>query len=186
MNPRYFIIFFLLFTGCSNFRELSFIDRNPTEFTYDYSIDDVKLAINNRFDRYDFRKMGLYYGDNLYPDSLSIFIQRGNENDYCLSTYDDPIGKSYIYFRGSQALDYIASFHLHLQREDDVKTKVSVFTLKPRVVTGLELLPNIHGVRPFEYKEVEPSSIEEYEILLVIGKELGQKGMPSLKRPSSR
>lgn len=183
MNARFLILLVLLIGGCSEFEERELENKNPTKFTFDYSIEKVKEVIHSKFKDYDYRKMGLYFGDNFYPDSLSIFNQKGNENDFCLSTYDDPIGKSHLYFKNGEALDYIASFHLHLERLDSVKTIVNVITLNPRVVVGKKLTPNVHGVRPFDYKPVEPSTIEEYEILTMIGRGLGQRGMPSLIKP---
>lgn len=182
MNWKH-IVLLLICVSCSDLEKLEFNEKNPTIFTYSYSIDRVKSTILDQFKDYNYRKMGLYFKENFYPDSLSIFTQIGNENDFCLSTYDDPIGKSYLYLKNGRPLDYIASFHLHLVVIDSSQTKIEVRTLKSKVVDGLNLLPNVHGVRSFKYQKVDPSTIEEYEILLRIGAALGQKEMPRLKEP---
>jgi len=181
---RKYIIILLVFASCSDFEKSKLDKRNPTEYTYTFSTEKVKTVILDQFSNKKYRKMTLYYlNGNLYPDSVKIFNQTNNENDFCLSTYGDPIGKSFLYSKNDIPLDYVASFHLHLSKIDSSQTKVNVITLKSKVILGLELLPNIHGVRTFDYKNVEPTTIEEYEILLKIGKTLGQSGMPELELP---
>lgn len=182
---RQYLIILLFFLSCTepDYQEVNLSEKNLTTYTYNFSMEAVKASIVAQFQNYNYRKMGLYYTDNFYPDSLRLFEQPGNKDDFCLSTYDDPIGKSYLYFIDGKSLDYIASFHLHVSQLDSLRTKVEVKTLKSKIITGKKLIPNIHGVRPFNYKEIEPSTIEEYEILLLIGKKLGQEDMPELKKP---
>jgi hypothetical protein len=52
------------------------------------------------------------------------------------------------------------------------------------VETRLSLLPKLPNmVRQYKYESVSTTTVEEYEILLMIGKALGAQGMPELKIP---
>jgi hypothetical protein len=62
---------------------------------------------------------------------------------------------------------------------------VTVKTIDPRIITGQAFLPTPpHFVRKTKTIDVEPSTIEEFSILLEIGKLLGETGMPNLKKPN--
>jgi hypothetical protein len=97
------------------------------------------------------------------------------------------IGKSMNYKRkDSGTLDYEAWFYLHLETLDEMKTKISIKTLEPRIIVGRELLPTPPNlVRKDKTMAVEPSTIEEYEILLEIGRLVGENDMPPLSLPET-
>jgi hypothetical protein len=85
------------------------------------------------------------------------------------------------------SLDYWAWFYLHLESIDNTNTKVTITTFEPEVIVGRELLPSPpHFVRRDKTLTVEPSTIEEYEILLKIGNLVGEKNMPSLILPNEK
>ena len=56
--------------------------------------------------------------------------------------------------------------------------------VNPKVCTGTTLLPTLSFMqRAWTYKAVPATTVEEYEILLMIGKELNEENMPELKIP---
>lgn len=76
---------------------------------------------------------------------------------------------------------YFADFHIHLAAVGPSRTSVTVFTYDSSVVAGLEWRP-AHG-QAYIFVEVPPSSIEECEIPLRIGRQLDATDMPALKVP---
>ena len=93
--------------------------------------------------------------------------------------------KSKIYLKeNGDSLDYLAGFYLHLESINESHAKISITTIDPRVIIGRELLPSPPNmVRRDNTMLVEPSTIEEYEILLEIGKLVGEKNMPPINLP---
>jgi hypothetical protein len=160
--------------------------KNPTSYIFNRRKYALKIDVLNALGGLKYRDMMLsYLGSSLTPmDTLDIFYQEGNSDDFYLSSSKAFIGKSFVYKRGNEPLDYAASFHIQLNAVDSAKTEVIITTVKPRVVVGKEFWPQgPHFVRPLLYKNVPPSTIEEYEILLKIGGETGEKNMPTIIYP---
>lgn len=176
---------FTVIFGCSdsNFERIELETKNPTEYIFNASLTKVKSAIQLEFDHHNFKRMNIAFKGSFYPDSTKLFDQPGNEDDYCLYSNLNSIGKSRIFYKGSEFLEYFADFHLHLDQIGVESTRIEIITLNPRIIIGREILPNIHAVRPDKYHDVKPSTIEEYEILLKIGKAIGQEDMPELIMP---
>ena len=110
-----------------------------------------------------------------------------NKQDIFLLS-DGGYWKSKIYQKKNAVfLDYRVSFYLHLENIDENHTKVSIKTIEPNVIVGNDLLPSPpHFIRNYKIMVVEPSTIEEYEILLEIGKLIGEKEMPLLILPNEK
>jgi hypothetical protein len=127
------------------------------------------------------------HGSMILEEVSNMFSQKGNSLDFCLESINY-IGKSKIYFaKGRGFLDYQAWFYLHLESIDNKHTKVRISTFKPEVVVGRKVLPGPpHFVRRDKTLTVEPSTIEEYEILLEIGNLVGEKKMPPLILPNEK
>jgi hypothetical protein len=106
----------------------------------------------------------------------------GTENDAYLSGGGTCIGESKTYFKDDQPLIYFADFHIHLTALDERKTRVEIFTYGSYVVTGLDESWSPHGPSLIS-AEVDPTTIEQYQILLDIGRQLGAKEMPPLLTP---
>ena len=87
--------------------------------------------------------------------------------------------KSDIYQWLHTPLDYKADFEVRLIPVSDSKTQVDVATSEAEVRIG----PNFSAQGGDYYERVAPTTIEEYKILLKIGKALGQPGMPPLVLP---
>ena len=91
---------------------------------------------------------------------------------------------SKVYFRkNGEAYLYCPDIQIAIDSIADSTTKVSINVLNPRVQTRLTILPvSPHG-RAWKYKAVPATTVEEYEILLMIEKELYEENMPELKIP---
>lgn len=175
--------------GCSATSQIiKTTPNNPTSYTFEFNLQQVSEFIKKEFlNRPGYRYMQLeYFGQDVLSSSAKkLFENKSNQNDFYLH-YSSAIGKSKIYFnKKGEPLDYYAEFHLHLTVIDSINTKVEIFTTDPRVVVGRDLFPSLpHLVRMDKTKSVPPSTIEEYEILLKIGKGLGVKEkMPKLVEP---
>ncbi|MDP1726284.1 MAG: hypothetical protein Q8M15_05835 [Bacteroidota bacterium] len=176
--------------GCANSAMLlsKTPPRNPVNYTFKASLLQVQNAIKNAFAKLPgYRYMQLEYNDKetVSSKAKATLSLKSNENDFFLH-YSGSIGKSKIYFdKNGVALDYYAAFHLHVIFMDSLHTQVEVKTINPQVGIGKKALPSApHMVRMEKTKVVRPSTIEEYEILLRIGTELGVvANMPKLALP---
>ena len=161
-------------SGCYSQKKL--INSNPTNYVFEASVEQVRYAIKKANETYQTSGL-LYFNDKDYHYSY-IFNDSKNANDAILNPVMDI--KSKIYFRFGKPLPYSADFHIHLDSITENRTKVEIFTLNPTIVTfGI-------GYGHFGYtweKKVPPSTIEEYEILLAIGRQLEEQGMPECNYP---
>ncbi|HBX85524.1 MAG TPA: hypothetical protein DEH40_12560 [Marinilabiliales bacterium] len=124
--------------------------------------------------------------DRLLYDT--IFNKDENINDLVLSTRNlkhATLGYSDVYFKGKKPLLYKAEFHLHFERINDTITKIKINTINPKVVIGKQRI-TMASHKGYKYKTVEPTTIEEYKILLRIGKIAGEKKMPFINLPEQK
>jgi hypothetical protein len=167
--------------------------KNPTVYIFNKSLNKVKSAIEKSFSFYGAECAGKYYqgGEKLLQKNNTylhpeIFEDTLNYNDYIFQARQLN-RKSQIYFsiEDTIPLIYSAEFHLHLVTIDSNRTLVQVITYDPYIITGEPVIKLVGEFGRNEYfVSVEPSSIEEYEILLRIGKTLGVKEkMPPLLLP---
>lgn len=155
--------------------------KNPTEFQFNAAINEVKTAIINNFSKWQFCGYGLFYKEK-FP--AKIFSINGNENDFLLHTRSPNCSSKVYYRKNGIPYLYFAEFHIHLDSLNSNSTSVKIITSETEIQTGLSLLPTIpHFQRAWRYKEVPPTTVEEYEILLIIGKALGVNNMPALIIP---
>lgn len=176
-----FLTTMLFLTSCNTYYELVLDKRNSTEYCFGANINQVRIAIKDGLGNYQIKGLALYFSQDNRFEILKVDT---NKNDAYLRTFLEPM-KSKIYFKEDTPLLYSADFHLHLDSLGVSKTKVTVITLKSEVSTGIK--PGIGDnltLGSANYKSVPPSTIEEYEILLIIGKQLGQEGMPPCIYPS--
>jgi hypothetical protein len=167
------------------------MNRNPTAYVYRSSVERLREAI--RRDLWQFgspddvkpREEGcsLYLrerGASLAPE---VLFELGNELDFCLNNHGYPFKLSEVYRIAGRRLPLLGWFHLHIIRVDDAHTRVEVTGHDLKVIAGLTggfLKPHGPG---YIYRSVESTSIEEYEILLAIGKAVGEGDMPELTVP---
>lgn len=161
-----FITISVLTIGCYTKEKL--LVPNPTSYVFDAGIEDVKKAILTRVE--DSLDGYTVYAKEDYDNDI---LSKNIKNDALLRNHYDV--KSKMFFRFGNPLPYSPEFIIHLDSISEKKTNVVVFTSDTVVVVG-----GI-GFNHFGYtfeKKVSPSTIEEYEILLLIGRQLGQEGMP--------
>ena len=180
-------LFFLLINNVDLIKANPQNYLNPTEYIFNSNIQKIKTAIENQFSNYKFNKMWLE--KSLNPESIKIkevFKKfKNNQNDFYLYS-SGPIGFSQVYKdKNGHGLEYYATFYLRVTEIDSIKTKVEVITIDPMIVNGKDIIPSLpHLVKKDKFKVVPPSTIEEYEILLIIGKEVGlMDKMPKLNKP---
>jgi hypothetical protein len=167
--------------------------KNPTVYIFNKSLNKVKSAIEKslQFDGAEsaskpyqgsatlLQKNDTYLHPEIFKDSL-------NYNDYIFQARQlNRKSKIYFSIKDTIPLIYSAEFHLHLVTIDSNRTLVQVITYDPWIITGEKTIGFVGEFGRNEYfVSVEPSSIEEYEILLRIGKTLGVKEkMPPLLLP---
>jgi hypothetical protein len=93
------------------------------------------------------------------------------------------VGKSVVYFKDGTPLTYYADFQIHLTPINADHTRVDIITRDSHVRAGTEWHPVAQaGI----FVDVAPTSVEEYQILLDIGKQLGVKSMPMLITPDPK
>jgi len=167
--------------------------RNPTSYEFAYSVSEVRGKLLTAFENFDqqaklassfdaqsrFRPQVESRETALF--SKEIFADPENKNDLYLHAFGEFVGPSPIYSGGGKPLKYRSEFQLHLTDAGHNRTKVSVITHKPTVFNGSKCC-GLHGYVSNDVP-VEPTTIEEYKILLFIGSILGTKNMPPLRMP---
>jgi hypothetical protein len=154
---------------------------NPTSYVFDASVAEIHAVLKKRAVRccgkaIEFKDNALFSG--------SILRSPGNENDAYIHNFHDPIGASAIYFAVGNPLPYICEFHLHITAINPRATRVVVVAQNPEVIRGLSWW-GLHGSPANIYKSVEPTTIEEYRILLELGSSLTAADMPQLAMPTT-
>jgi hypothetical protein len=204
------IISVLLFTGCGvtyNYHCIDFDDKNPTKYIFNKNIDEIRetilndeneiklsLIYNNQLhyveERYEknwnfYFKSPKEYLDMWNPYQNSIKTIKTNSLDFYLISYGITKSSELCFDDKNIPLCYMVSFQIHFEIIDSLNTQIEIFTIYPRVITGIEGFPTgFHMSRQFIERSIMPSSIEEYEILLKIGEILGVKEeMPKCKYP---
>ncbi len=161
-----FITISVLTIGCYTKEKL--LVPNPTSYVFDAGIEDVRKAILTRVE--DSLDGYTVYAKEDYDNDI---LSKNIKNDALLRNHYDV--KSKMFFRFGNPLPYSPEFIIHLDSISEKKTNVVVFTSDTTIVVGG--IGFGHVGYTWE-KKVSPSTIEEYEILLLIGQQLGQEGMP--------
>lgn len=177
---------FLLFSSCSSIKKADLHRKNPVEYIFEANAIQVRNIISKEFAHRKYRDMRLYQkgvGEGMVE--YEPLKKPENELDFLLVPSPGyAIGYSELYTKGLKGLPYIATFHLHLVELDSSHTKVEIRTLDPEVVVGKSFFPTLpHFGMGSRRKSVEPTTIEEYEILYCIGTALNLN-MPTVKYPA--
>ncbi len=165
---------------------LTLEEENPTSWVFDESFQIVKEAI------WSCLGMNKYRGFAVSGFGYD-FDKNAREENYYKTPYFRVwnINKvpSYVYRKDNKGLPVKIEIAIYLDFLEQGKTRVLVDVLRYEVQTG-------HGIRidshpfPFPYrgeinKLLSPSTIEPYEILYKIGKELElSEKMPKIKYPA--
>jgi hypothetical protein len=157
--------------------------KNPTSFEFHASVSQVHDAL---------RKMSVRPSRviELASDSNTVWgreILRKPENSLDAFARLYARDSSRIFYRRENIIPYWYAFHIHITEKEKDRTLVEIRTINPRIGIGTRFPYNIlpwSEPNKTITREVEPSTIEEYMILLEIGKELGQRErMPPLIMP---
>ena len=149
--------------------------KNPTFYIFPKSKQEVEQAVIEGLGGYKSSKRSEFneYFLNEFPKgNFRLIPDQGNSS----KVYFKKNGEPYLYSPGriQIVVDSIAEY----------TTKVSINIINPEVRIGKTLLPVIpHMQRIWKYKAVPATTVEEYEILLMIGKELSEENMPELIIP---
>jgi len=184
-----FISWFCFISCCTNRPlqvEIDPTEKNPVEYVFPFSKGVIEDAIVKSFTggkRYGNNET-IYIGKETYPsDSLLWDTKNHNyqtDNTLFLFSVRWP---SKVYFRKDgypyTYVPYRIQFHIDPIGED--LTKVWIEVVKPQVVIRHSLVPLPHA--GLVLKEVPATTVEEYEILQILGRTLGVKDMPEIKIP---
>lgn len=161
---------FYLFKGLT-FSARKLPAKNPVTYAFHAAIAQVRTAIKSSF-RYPPEDDRLYGDWN--PSPLSGRVVPENEFDVT----QDGLTKSDVYHWLYSPLEYKAEFRLTLAPVSDSTTSVDIQTSDSMVRIG----PNLFGGD--YYERVAPTTIEEYRVLLKIGRALNEPDMLPLKLPN--
>jgi len=184
MKTLYLVIIvlgFYLFVSCGTEEkplavEIDPTGKNPTFYAFHKSEQDVSNAIVEALGYGKSSKRGRYDDYFLFQSSTTGIFELLKGHGNLSKVYFRKDGTSYCYAP--------ASFKILLNPENENETKVSINVDIPKVYTRLTMFPMPpHFVRAMKTKDVPATTVEEYEILLLIGKELKEENMPELKIP---
>jgi hypothetical protein len=185
---------------------------NPTNYEFDAPIEKVRDAVKAAFGKWDdeeirLRRSRTWQGNGdaddkrlltillqLPPGSLlwkgdgdalskQLLTKPGNEYDAYFCGGDSPFGESAVYFNDGVALPYFADFHIHLRAINQRRTRVEITTYDSSVNTGVNAGWSPARGHVSLYVTVDPTTVEEYQILLMIGQQLGTMNMPVVVTP---
>ena len=185
-----FLAAVLLLAGCRprsvTIEERPLVKRNLTSFSFDASIDSIRVAIAEARGEKWQDSQSAYQGATLvWKNAKSPVDNPTNKEalhlqDAFLFGMGNAVGTSQVYFKNGKGLTYYADFQIHLIPTSSSNTLVEVFTHGSHVLAGTEWHP---FARAGIYVTVDATSIEEYQILLDIGKQLGAASMPKILLP---
>jgi hypothetical protein len=111
----------------------------------------------------------------------NYFSQEGTSDDIYLTVFNKAWISKFYYSTG-QPISYTADFVFKLKRIDENLTDVKVVAVNPEIIIGMGL--GVHGPMNI-YTKAQPTTIEEYSLLLFIADKLGDTTLSPLKLPIS-
>jgi hypothetical protein len=189
-KTKLYILLLVLFSLNSCYIKLKheFNDLNPTEYYYNFPINQVRDTILMHLCCHKYKKMYFEHGYFNYRLSDSLYLSASkNYNTFFLGSLMSNKGKSQIYYnwlRGS--LDQYSYYQISLDSISKGITGICILS-KVELKTGKKIEITHLGYPTLVERrlKVEPSTIEEYEIIKTIGDFLGEKDMPNIKYPIS-
>ncbi|HAM98707.1 MAG TPA: hypothetical protein DCQ26_08840 [Marinilabiliales bacterium] len=189
------ICFVLFCTSCIGFRKITLKEKNPTFYVFHVPLEVLRSKIIKDFETdrtnsisdlqsiQEISKVNWFVATVNSKYSEDIFKKPENVHDLYL-VLNKPVSLSKVYYKFWKPLEYSATFQLHLTSIDANRTKIEVITYNGSVFYwGIPFPGGDHAF--VKEKDVQPTTIEEYEILLRIGNLIGEKDMPSLKLPKN-
>lgn len=126
-----------------------------------------------------------YHGDNYQrlwqADAQNALVGDENKNDIWMWLHTD---SSTVYSnKNGKPLPYWMKCKAHFEQVNDHQTKMEIVVYSASVEVGQHLLPSApHFVNNPIFRDVKPTTVEEYKILLCFGKALDvAEQMPPLR-----
>jgi hypothetical protein len=163
-----------------NITKLELPRGNPNSYAFNTPLDRVRTALKS--DAIRCCGIAIEFSDEVLF-SKGVLDRPGNENDAYIRNFHSPIGPSPIYFANGKPLQYLCEFHLHIERKSPTLTQITVIPYHSEVIAGLSPL-GLHGSPANIYVTVSPTTVEEYRLLLELGKAIGEQGMPDIILPA--
>lgn len=186
-NTVWFAAITVFLLGCDSkieYVELKMSQKNPMSYAFDKPLVEVRAAI----------KSIRFPGRSVESSEDSIIIwgkivtRPENKNDFFIFNML-PNDTSIVFRSKERPIPYFYSLHLHITSIDSQTTLVEVRTVDPSISIGVRFP---HNILPSSVpgaaltKPVQPSTIEEYKVLLKIGEVLGvREKMPPLRLPEA-
>ena len=201
---------FLLLTipGCSSQESIQtnpFPNKNVPEHIFNINVNALKDTIikafrigNEQEDNKYLRDIFWYYTDKEKKYKMPIFFTAETNIDivFSRSYFSKPNTSSDVflevfheawisefYYSHNHPLSYTTNFAIKLSKIGSNKTMVKVFALNPEVINGTGF--GVHGPANI-YTPAQPTTIEEYSLLLFIADKLGDTTLPPLKLPNNQ
>lgn len=185
------IILLFALVGCDrreHLEELTLPAKNPTSYEFGFSLARTKEGV----------RRGLvgtpswhieFASDSSIVWGETILRKPENAHDAYVEHMGQDTSRIFIWRKGRGA-PYFVQHHIHLEVLAENRTRVDVIAVNPRITIGARFpyyLPYVPSVPDAAItRKVPPSTIEEYEILLKIGRALGvEQEMPKLILPEA-
>jgi len=149
-------------------------------YVYDAPIDDVRKNVNSIFSNGKFHGLDFQVGYNKTEKEIDKIADDKNKNHFFINWFGwESYGEnSSIYYNLWGGLKLIPSYHIILDSLSNTETRIRIESF-PKVEAGTEVSLN-HLLPYFTSRKVnvKPSTIEEYEVIKLIGQRSGVKNMP--------
>ncbi len=178
-----FMIYATIMTyfGCGSYLiyPKHFKNPYPLSYTYNVPIEKVREKTMLFFRNTKFKKISFEIGYNTFELTAMKIMKNENRNHFFINNLSwNSTGRSKLYYTWWGKLKLYPSYHIILDSLSESKTKITIKSY-PEVKIGIYIFQNhlIPNIAPKKVR-VEPSSIEEYDILRNIGILLEEKNMP--------
>ncbi len=161
------------------------IKPNPLSYYYNAPINQVREIIFSTFSEGKYHGLDFKVGFDSLEREVNKIRGNQNENHFFINWFGwfSSGEDSKIYYNWWGKLKLIPSYHIILDSVSQTQTKITIESF-PKVKAGVEFSLN-HGLPYFTSNKVsvKPSTIEEYEIIKLLGSELGENNMPPVEEP---
>lgn len=153
---------------------------NPMSYIYNSPINLVRKNASSIFANGKFQGLDFWVGYNITERKIHKITDNENRNHFFINWFgwNSSGENSMIYYNWWGKLKLIPSYHIILDSVSNSQTRITIKSF-PKVEAGINislnhLLPYISSRKV----NVKPSTIEEYDIIKMIGEKLGEKNMP--------
>jgi hypothetical protein len=191
--------------GCDNLNKLEtkeLVETNSTEHIFNVPLDTLRRTILDSFNENKefhsaFYQSSIFHfsmdmGNREHRMTVSFNAESAGDALFGKNHFKNPntdgdiyihsFGQfwySPIYYAGGQALEFRTPFILTLKKMNDDQTLLKVTPEAPKVIKGVAGL-TAHGFYSKEI-DVDPTTVEEYSLILFIAEQLGDTTLKPLK-----